>query len=142
MSVAAGGKIKQAIVQDNHGVCCLSGHTTVFNTQILNSAVYKQVTGEAPPTQPIDAKTYESHGYPFFKMYEELSGISGNFSHVKSVAEIDGKVEDMVTPNVVAIGSTAVQVPPGLVNPNGPLRDFRTAHNLKKEYDCYHVVKF
>jgi hypothetical protein len=72
-------------------------------------------------------------------MNEELSGISGNFSQVKSVAEIDGKTEDLVTPRVVGIGS---QVPVGLVNPKGPLRDFRTAKDLKREYDGYHVVKF
>jgi hypothetical protein len=138
-AVAAGGKIKQTVVKDKYGESWLSGRTTVFNTQILNSAVYKEVTGEAPPTKPIDAKTYKHYGFPFFKLYEELSSISGNFSQVKSVAEIDGKPENVVTPRVVGIGS---QVPIGLVNPNGPLREFRTAKDLKREYDGYHVPKF
>ena len=142
MSVAAGGRIKQAIVRDHHGEFWLSGCTTVFNTQILNSAVYKEVTGEDPPGEPIDAKTYESHGLPFFKMYEELSGISGNFNMVKSVAEIDENVQDGVTPKVVDIGSTVEQAPVDLVNPNGPLRDFRTVRDLEKELKGYHVAKF
>jgi hypothetical protein len=139
MSVAAGGRIKQSIVKDKYGEFWLSGRTTVFNTQILNSVVYKAVTGEAPPTKPIDAKTYKAHGFPFFQLYEELSGISGNFSKVKSVAELDGSADNVVTSRVVDIGS---QVPVGLVNPNSPLREFRTAKDLKREYDGYHVVKF
>jgi hypothetical protein len=72
-------------------------------------------------------------------MYKELSGISGNFSQVKSVAEIDRKTEDVVTSRVVGTGS---QVPNGLVNSKGPLRKFRTAKDFKWEYDGYHVVKF
>jgi hypothetical protein len=142
MSVAAGGKIKQTIVKDSDSEPWLSGRTTVFNAQILNSAVYEEVTGEAPPGKPMDSKTYKSHGLPFFKMYEELSGVSGNFSMVKSVAEIDHNVEEVVTPRVVDVVSTVAQAPFGLLNPNSPLRDFRSAIDLKKEYEGYHVAKF
>lgn len=48
------------------------------------------VTGRAPPTTPIDAKTYQQHGYPFFDIWnEELSGVKGDFNKVKSVGEMD-----------------------------------------------------
>ena len=69
MAVAVGGKIKQKIVADNLGEFWQSGRTTVFNVQILNSTFYRSVTGDCPPTKPIDAKTYNRLGFPFFTMY-------------------------------------------------------------------------
>lgn len=142
MNIAAGGKIKQGIVRDNFGESWQSGRTTVFNVQILNSAVYHSVTGETQPTRPIDAKRYKQLGYPFFDMYEEPSGISGDFGKVESIGQIDKKNDGVVTPKVVKIGTQAAQVPVGLTNPNGPLRDFRTVGDLEREYGEYHVVEF
>jgi hypothetical protein len=115
----------------------LPGRTTVFNAQILNSAAYQVVTGEAPPMQPITANMYATKGFPFFKMYEEPSGISGNFGAVKSIAEIDKKKEDTVNPEIVSISSRG-----GLLNPLGPLREFRTVRDLKREYENCHVATF
>jgi len=142
MAVAAGGRIKQKIMADDLGELWQSGQTTVFNVQILNSIFYRSVTGEDPPMKPIDAKTYTQHGFPFFMMYEEPSGISGNFSMVKSVRQIDGKKDEVVIPKVVEIGTQAAQIPVGLTNPNGPLRKFRTVGDLKKEHKGYHVATF
>lgn len=110
---------------------------TVFNVQILNSLAYKTVTGEHPPAKPMTAVEYAQHGFPFFKMYEESSGISGDFGAVKSVAEIDKKAEASVNPSLVNITSRV-----GLTNPWGPLRPFRTVKDLKDEYSGYHVVHF
>jgi hypothetical protein len=149
MSMAAGGKIKQVIHPDGNGEDWLSNRTTVFNVQILNSAVYKAVTGTDPPANPVSAQTYANNGFPFFKMYEEPSGISGDFSLVKSVGEIDNIKDKVVKPNTVVIGhrgghERAAPPPPatGLANPNGPLREFRTVHHLKREYSGYHVANF
>lgn len=63
--------------------------------QILNSAVYSAVTGQAPPTKAVDAQTYEMYGLPFYKLYEEPSGIFGGFNLVKSIAQINGKMEEL-----------------------------------------------
>lgn len=147
MTVAAGGKINQKVRPDENGKEWLSDCTTVFNVQVLNSAVYKAVTGSAPPGKPMSAQTYRDHGLPFFKMCEEPSGISGDFSLVKSVAEIDKKLDKNVVPTEVVLGNgaggsgtdTAVV---GLVNPCGPLREFRTVDDLKREYGGYHVASF
>lgn len=147
MSIAAGGKIEQVIHPDEDPAGdWLADRTTVFNVQVLNSAVYQAVTGTAPPSQPIDAETYKEHGLPFFKMYEEPSGISGDFSMVKSVGEIDGTEDKSVKPDVVVLGhgdgrktGTAYV---GLVNPNGPLRAFRTMADLEKEFENVHVANF
>ncbi|KAF1952077.1 integral membrane protein [Byssothecium circinans] len=127
MSIAAGGKIKQ--------------RTTVFNVQVLNSAVYHAVTGGPPPSMPISAATYDQHGFPFFNLYEEPSGVSGEFSIVKSVAEMTGIKEEYVEPEVVSIGRSRAAVE-GLINSNGPLRAFRTVSDLEKEHSGYHVAHF
>lgn len=149
MSIAAGGHIHQVIYTDKMGDEWLPDRTTVFNVQVLNSAVYKAVTGRAPPTKPIDAKTYKKNGLPFFKMYEEPSGISGTFGLVKSVGQIDNIKEEHVEPDVVVLGGgdghkgkSAGVGTVGLTNPNGPMREFRTARDLKKEYSGYHVASF
>ncbi|KAF2031589.1 hypothetical protein EK21DRAFT_99541 [Setomelanomma holmii] len=147
MSVAAGGQIHQVIEKDHLGEDWLVDRTTVFNVQVLNSAVYRAVTGNAPPTKPVDAQTYKNNNLPFVKLYEEPSGISGDFSMVKSIGEIEGKADNKVEPKVLHIGGgdtreSAVTAPVGLINPNGPLREFRTKGDLEKEYDGYHVATF
>jgi hypothetical protein len=117
----------------------LPGRTTVFNAQILNSAAYRAVTGDIPPTLPIDATAYTKLGFPFFKNYEELSGIRGNFAAVKSVAEIE-KSPDAVVSSTRIVPNILASV--GLVNPKGPLQGFRTVKELLKEYGGYHVARF
>ncbi|KAF1945565.1 integral membrane protein [Clathrospora elynae] len=140
MSVAAGVNVKQTIFADSLGPDWQPGRTTVFNAQILNSAVYQAVIGEAPPTYSIDARTYKNQGLSFFKLSEELSGISGDFNMVNSIAEIDKSTDGVVEPRVFNIGSDVAFIPTGLINLNGPLRDFRTAQDLKEQYSSYHVA--
>jgi len=91
MSLAAGGLIKQSINADTYPASIWDPESTImFNIQLLNSESFMAVTGRAPPSSPIDAKTYQQHGYPFFDIWnEELSGVKGNFGVVKSVGEID-----------------------------------------------------
>jgi hypothetical protein len=84
------------------------------------------------------ALTYVQLGFPFFKMYEEPPGIFGNFGAVKSVAEIEKSKEGAIIPTRIVPISPSL----GLENPNGPLREFRTAKELVKKYGGYHVVKF
>ncbi|KAF2006172.1 integral membrane protein [Amniculicola lignicola CBS 123094] len=140
MSIAAGGQIKQVIYKDDNTADWLPERTTVFNVQVLNSVNYREVTGGDPPPTPIDAETYKMHGLPFFDLYAEPTGIVGDFSNVKSVAEIDEANENEVYPPVLPIGH---HVPPiGLLNPNGPLRPFRTVKDLEVEYSRYHVARF
>jgi len=70
-------------------------------------------------------------------MYEEPSGIHGNFNAVKSVAAIDKTKEKGVEPRTARISSSD-----GITNPNGPLSRFRTARDLENEYSGYHVAQF
>jgi ubiquitin len=91
MGLGVGGVIKQVIHEDCYGPDTWdSDNGVIFNVQVLNSAVFKSVTGEDPPETPINAKTYAKYGFPYYAIYNEKpSGIKGDFSGVKSVAEKD-----------------------------------------------------
>tara|TARA_R110002003_G_scaffold214_6_gene16056 strand:+ start:5218 stop:5604 length:387 start_codon:yes stop_codon:yes gene_type:complete len=105
MNIAPSGRIKQVIHPDILDPSkWQSGFTTTINTQILNSSAYRAVTGKNPPNEPISAETYKEHGYPFFKVYEEPSGVFGDFTKVKSIAEIDKRDETDVNPPVIHLG--------------------------------------
>ncbi|KAF7876492.1 hypothetical protein EAF04_001582 [Stromatinia cepivora] len=89
MAIAPGGFIKQTIVKDFVPAANWDrDNTTIFNIQMLNAEVFESVVGVKPPPTPITAKTYADFGYPFYTMYEEQSGVGGNFP-VKSVAQLD-----------------------------------------------------
>lgn len=90
MTIAAAGKIQQAIVRDTFNAEAWAlDKNIVFNVQLLNAAVFPSVLGLPAPPTPINAATYKKYGYPFFKMYEEMSGIHGDFGGVLSCAELD-----------------------------------------------------
>jgi hypothetical protein len=90
MAIAPGGFITQTIVEDPvEAEDWDKENTIMFNLQLLNASVFEQLIGiKAPPT-PITPELYKSYEYPFFKLYEEKSGITGDFEGVKSVSELD-----------------------------------------------------
>jgi len=93
MGLAAGGKMKQKIYPDKYGVGTwdenLFGRVYIH---IVNSMMYREITGkEAPPT-PVTAKTYTQHGFPWFDLYDEHKGDveqSSILSQVKPIKEMD-----------------------------------------------------
>ncbi|TKX20298.1 putative ubiquitin family protein-2 [Elsinoe australis] len=138
LAVAAGGSIEQVIHPDRNNSELLARHTTVFNVQILNSVLYEHVTGNLPPGKPLSVSEYKDYGFPFFKVYEEPSGITGKFGGVKSIGQIDGIMDGHVVPNTVALGTgdsrrkkDITQV--SLLNPLGPLLSFRPRRNPAAE---------
>ncbi|KAH8712150.1 hypothetical protein GQ44DRAFT_776175 [Phaeosphaeriaceae sp. PMI808] len=108
--------------------------------------MYKAVTGNAPPPTPLDVNSYKKYGCPFFKMYEEPSGVFGDFSLVKSIGQIDKKVDEKVQPRVIVLkdrneqGKANIPTPAGLINHDGPLRPLRTVRDLEEEYGRYHFA--
>jgi hypothetical protein len=89
LAVAAGGHIEQVIVPDIYKTNKWDTENVVmFNMQLFDATTFEQVLGiKAPPT-PIDAQTYSRYGYPFFDLYQEPSGIEGDFP-VQSVGDLD-----------------------------------------------------
>jgi len=93
LGLAAGGKMKQQIVQDPYGAefWDLNSKCRVF-VHIVNSEMYKEITGETAPETPISAKTYSSYNYPWYDHYCEGVGNvpkSNILSNVKTVKQID-----------------------------------------------------
>jgi hypothetical protein len=101
MGIAAGGNINQVVKRDRGNYQWNATQTKVFNIQILNSLHFKQVTGVSPPKSPISTATYTAHGYPFFNMYEEPTEVTGEFSVVKSIGQIDGTSDPSIVPRLV-----------------------------------------
>jgi len=89
MSVGAGGTIKQVIHADtNKPELWDQEKMILFNLQLLDATCFKQTFSIEPPKTPISAKVYAKHGYPFFKLYEQPSGIFGQFD-LKTVGDLD-----------------------------------------------------
>jgi len=72
MGLGAGGRMRQKIYPDPHGIDTWEpergGHVTVH---IVNSAQFRELTGLAPPSTPVSARTYTEHGLPWFDLYDE-----------------------------------------------------------------------
>ncbi|KAG2386326.1 hypothetical protein C9374_002772 [Naegleria lovaniensis] len=93
LGLAAGGKMKQQIIEDPYGPSFWDEMTKArIFIHIVNSEMYEQITGEKVPPTPITAQTYASYNYPWFDFYNEDTGSVGKsniLSQVKSVKEVD-----------------------------------------------------
>jgi hypothetical protein len=95
MGLAAGGKMKQNIYPDPHGIEAWDqenyGRAYVH---IVNSAMYREITGQDPPPTPVSAKTYAQYNLPWFDLYDETLGdISAPkvLEKVRGVKELDAE---------------------------------------------------
>jgi len=93
MGIAAGGRMRQKIYPDPLGVNTwdTSTRTRVF-VHIVNSELWREITGEEPPASPVTAKSYAQAGLPWFDLYDEgLATVSPTptLAKVKSVKELD-----------------------------------------------------
>lgn len=119
MNVAAGGLIRQGIFKLNRdGYDYQKSVPNIFNVQILNSASFEQVTGESPPKSPVTGHPYARFGYPFFSIYEEPTTISEDFQGLKSIAQVEERVERPM-PSRTPVVDVATIGAIGLLNPNG-----------------------
>lgn len=95
MGLAAGGKMKQKIYPDAYGID--TWDETNFGrvyVHIVNSMMYREITGQEPPPTPVTAKSYTQSGFPWFDLYDEHKldvAASEILSQVKSVKEMDGE---------------------------------------------------
>lgn len=93
MGLAAGGKMKQKIYPDPHGVDVWNqeNHGRVY-VHIVNSMMYREITGKEPPATPISAEMYTHFRLPWFDLYDEsLGDVSApqTLQDVKTVKELD-----------------------------------------------------
>ena len=95
MGLAEGGEMDQKIYPDPHGIETWdvenSGRLFVH---IVNSELYRQITGEAPPSSPVTAQSYAAAGYPWFSLWDaEMGDVapSEKLAGVKTVGQMDQK---------------------------------------------------
>ena len=94
MGVAAGGKMRQRIYPDPHGLDTWDpDQTGEVDVHIVNSEEFRALTGREPPPSPVSAELYTQHGLPWFELYDEHAGdvaVSDVLGGVKSVGELTG----------------------------------------------------
>ena len=93
MGLAAGGKMKQKIYPDPFGLETwdTAARTRVF-VHLVNSELWREITGEAPPPSPVTARSYAEAGLPWFELYDEGAATlapTSTLSGVKSVKQLD-----------------------------------------------------
>merc|ERR1712190_311965 len=94
MGLAAGGKMKQKIYEDdecNINMYNLKKVTRVF-VNIANGNMWRKITGNALPESPINPKMYKMYGYPWFALYDDsMADVAANedLANVKSINEIE-----------------------------------------------------
>lgn len=116
LGLAAGGLMSQDIYVDEHP----PEHWNTMRparcfVHLLNSAQYRSVTGETPPTQSPTAKDYTAAGLPWFDYYADKAALSGGapLKTVQSVGAISAQksqpLQDVTptnAPKVIPLGPT------------------------------------
>jgi hypothetical protein len=95
MGLAAGGRMRQHIYPDPHGLDTWDpdNYGRVF-VHIVNSQMWREITGEPVPPTPVDAHAYTNAGLPWFELYDDQLGDiapSDVLANVKSVAQKDAQ---------------------------------------------------
>lgn len=117
MGLAAGGRMRQQIYADPHGLDAWdqSISNRCFVT-LVDALQWREITGEEPPTKPPTAADYTKAGLPWFDYYaadlETLGGAQA-LALVKSMAEMAAeKGEQVLGPDgevnpgtIISIGS-------------------------------------
>lgn len=112
MGLAPGGRMRQHIFDDPHDLADWDlEHSSRCFVHIANSLVWRQITGEQPPTVPPTASEYAKAGLPWFDYYAEgLSAVPGSkiLDKLKSVAQLGKKKGDVPLPENEPVQATPV----------------------------------
>jgi hypothetical protein len=130
MGLAAGGRMKQQIYADPHGLDAWdqSVSSRCFVT-LVDALRWREITGEAPPTRPPTAADYTRAGLPWFDYYaSDLATLGGAqaLAVVKSVGEMAAEKGDQVLgPDDEVDPGTIISLDPGkpLHSRAGPVRE-------------------
>jgi hypothetical protein len=94
MGLGAGGSIDQKVYPDPHGVDVwdLASPARCF-VHIVNSELWREITGAAPPRSPVTARQYARRGLPWFSLYDEHAPAleaEDALSGIATIRQIDG----------------------------------------------------
>ena len=118
MGLAPGGRMKQEIYDDPHGLDVWDQrHGSRCFVSLVNTGQWLAITGELPPTEPPTAQAYTASGLPWFDYYggdaravagsDTLRGLKSVAQHAKSAGQ--GPLPDNETiaaPPVIALGKS------------------------------------
>lgn len=102
MGLGAGGRMEQEIYRDDFDLddWDLSHGSRVF-VHLVNSLVWRAITGRTPPTTPPTARQYANAGLPWYHYYDEsATPVQGSaiLNSVQSVAAMGKNRGDMPLP--------------------------------------------
>lgn len=113
MGLGRGGRIRQKIHGDPYGLAVWnelsSGSSCVY---LVNSEVFRQITDRDPPHRPFTRQDYNTHGIPWFELYEEHAvDVAGSpaFAGTKPVTEPAGEKPGSKPDVFQALGTTGGQ---------------------------------
>lgn len=91
MGLAPGGKMKQEIYEDEHGLEAwdLENSSRCF-IHLANSNIWKNITSDPPPHQSPTAQDYSAAGLPWFDYYSDAPALDGSktLKKLKSVKQM------------------------------------------------------
>ncbi len=120
MGLGAGGRMRQEVYADDRPLADYDedGARRVF-VHLCSAAQWTAITGEVPPSTPVDRDAYVEAGLPWFDYYDaDAQDLSPSkiLSNVESVGRKLGTKEDPFVPidpkTVVAIGGVSPDVVP------------------------------
>ena len=102
MGLGAGGRMRQEVYTDDRPLADYdeSGASRVF-VHLCSAAQWTAITGEVPPSTPVDRDAYVSAGLPWFDYYDADArdlAASQTLAKVKTVGEKLGGEEDPFVP--------------------------------------------
>ena len=114
MGLAAGGRMKQKVYPDPHGIDTWDrGSSSRVFVHVVSSAMWREITGEEPPTTPVTAKSYADAGLPWFDLYDEGAPTvdpTSTLRRVSSVKEIDATMSALPLQDDAPVATSDVHV--------------------------------
>jgi len=112
MGLAPGGRMRQEIYDDPHALTDWDqDHAGRCFVHLANSLVWRQITGEQPPTVPPTAREYTNAGLPWFEYYADgLSAVEGSgiLQQLKSVMPFGKHKGDVPLPENESVHATPI----------------------------------
>jgi len=135
MGIAKGGNIKQEILEDTYGADSWDENKCgSIVIHLVNSEVFKLITGQDAPPTPITAEKYAEYKIPWFDDYDEAAPAllpAKALQHIKSIAEIEAS-RGVASPD----SNKPIQVSPErlrkIKTPNRTQRIASFVHRAKK----------
>ncbi len=101
MGLGAGGRMRQEIYDDPFDFSDWdTERASRCFVHLANSLMWREITGEAPPTTPLTSREYAKHNIPWFEYYSDAEGVQGSkiLDGIKSVLELGKSKKEVPLP--------------------------------------------